>query len=188
MRERSGRQDVPERSGPKGWRGVLAQRTPPMRAAAKRRSQAELGWGVGPRRGVYGALAGRLTAEHALLTDNRCHQTLIQDRTGLMLLERYSATVGFLLAVVRRRMEPAAFLKFGTHEFGLRSRGVSADAGVFLSLSKGARSSERHWMVAGSLDTVFTKSIPTLSIEGSFVISSPRHSDVVRGFPQADSS
>ena len=47
----------------KGWRGVLAQRTPPMRAAAKRRSQAELGRGVGPRRGVYGALAGRLTAE-----------------------------------------------------------------------------------------------------------------------------
>ena len=46
-----------------GWRGVLAQRTPPMRAAAKRRSQAELGGGVGPRRGVYGALAGRLTAE-----------------------------------------------------------------------------------------------------------------------------
>ena len=46
-----------------GWRGVLAQRTPPMRAAAKRRSQAELGCGVGPRRGVYGALAGRLTAE-----------------------------------------------------------------------------------------------------------------------------
>ena len=63
MRERSGRQDVPERSGPKGWRGVLAQRTPPMRAAAKRRSQAELGCGVGPRREVYGALAGRLTAE-----------------------------------------------------------------------------------------------------------------------------
>jgi len=26
-----------------GWRVVLAQRTPPMRAAAKRRSQAELG-------------------------------------------------------------------------------------------------------------------------------------------------
>ena len=46
-----------------GWRVVLAQRTPPMRAAAKRRSQAELGCGVGPRRGVYGALAGRLTAE-----------------------------------------------------------------------------------------------------------------------------
>jgi hypothetical protein len=40
-------------SGPKGWRGLLAQRTPPMRAAAKRRSQAELGCGVGPRRGVY---------------------------------------------------------------------------------------------------------------------------------------
>src|SRR5271155_1364647 len=63
MRERSGRQDVPQRSGPKGWRGLLAQRTPPMRAAAKRRSQAELGCGVGPRRGVYGALVGRLTAE-----------------------------------------------------------------------------------------------------------------------------
>ena len=63
MRERSGRQDVPERSGPKGWRGVLAQRTPPMRAAAKRRSQAGVGGTVGPRRGVYGALAGRLTAE-----------------------------------------------------------------------------------------------------------------------------
>jgi hypothetical protein len=51
------------KSDPKGWRGVLAQRTPPLRAAAKRRSQAELGCGVGPRRGVYGALAGRLTAE-----------------------------------------------------------------------------------------------------------------------------
>jgi hypothetical protein len=42
---------------------VLAQRTPPMRAAAKRRSQAGLGSGAEPRRGVYGALAGRLTAE-----------------------------------------------------------------------------------------------------------------------------
>ncbi len=29
----------------------------------KRRSQAELECGVGPRRGVYGALAGRLTAQ-----------------------------------------------------------------------------------------------------------------------------
>jgi hypothetical protein len=46
-----------------GWRGVLAQRTPPMRAAAKRRSHAELGGGVGPRGGVYGALVVRLTAE-----------------------------------------------------------------------------------------------------------------------------
>ena len=46
-----------------GWRVVLAQRTPPMRAAAKRRSQAELGCGVGLRREVYGALAGWLTAE-----------------------------------------------------------------------------------------------------------------------------
>jgi hypothetical protein len=34
-----------------------------MRAAAKRRSQAELRCGVGPRRGVYGELAGRLTEE-----------------------------------------------------------------------------------------------------------------------------
>ena len=50
-------------SGPKGWRGLLAQRTPPMRAAAKRRSQVESAWGVGPRREVYGARAGRLTAE-----------------------------------------------------------------------------------------------------------------------------
>jgi hypothetical protein len=41
----------------------LAQRTPPMEAAAKRRAQAELGGGVGPRREVYGALAGRLTAK-----------------------------------------------------------------------------------------------------------------------------
>jgi hypothetical protein len=46
-----------------GWRGLLAQRTPSTRAGAKRRSQAELGCGVGPRRGVYGALAGRLTAK-----------------------------------------------------------------------------------------------------------------------------
>ena len=45
------------------WRVVLAERTPPMRAAAKRRSRAELGCGVGPRRGVYGALARRLIAE-----------------------------------------------------------------------------------------------------------------------------
>ncbi len=36
MRERSGRQGVPERSVPNGWRVVLAQRTPPLRAAAKR--------------------------------------------------------------------------------------------------------------------------------------------------------
>ena len=49
-------------SGPEGWRVVLAQRTPPMRAAAKRRSQERLGSGAEPRRGVYGALAGRLTA------------------------------------------------------------------------------------------------------------------------------
>ena len=48
-----------------GWRGVLAERTPPMRAAAKRRSQAELGGGVGPRGGVYVALAGWLTAQMA---------------------------------------------------------------------------------------------------------------------------
>ena len=41
----------------------LEQRTPPMRAAAKRRSHAELGGGVVPRGGVYGALAGRLTAK-----------------------------------------------------------------------------------------------------------------------------
>jgi len=34
-----------------------------MRAAAKPRSQAELECGVEPRRGVYGALVGRLTAE-----------------------------------------------------------------------------------------------------------------------------
>ena len=46
-----------------GWRVVLAKRAPPLRAAAKRRSQEGLGYGVGPRRGVYGALAGRLTAE-----------------------------------------------------------------------------------------------------------------------------
>jgi len=45
------------------WRGLLAQRTPPMRAAAKRRSQAELGCGVGPRGRVHGALVGRLTAK-----------------------------------------------------------------------------------------------------------------------------
>ena len=46
-----------------GWRVVLAQRTPPLRAAAKRRSQAELACGVGPRCEVYGALAGRLIAQ-----------------------------------------------------------------------------------------------------------------------------
>ena len=46
-----------------GWRVVLAQRTPPLRAAAKRRSQAEVGCGAGPRGEVYGALAERLTAE-----------------------------------------------------------------------------------------------------------------------------
>ncbi len=39
-----------------------------MRAAAKRRSQAEWRCGVGPRRGVYGALAGRLTAETAAVS------------------------------------------------------------------------------------------------------------------------
>ena len=51
------------------WQDVLAERTPPMRAAAKRRSQAESGWRVGPRRGVYGALAGRLTEQqHSGLT------------------------------------------------------------------------------------------------------------------------
>jgi len=45
------------------WQDVLAQRAPPLRAAAKRRSQAELRCGAGPRREVYGALAGRLIAE-----------------------------------------------------------------------------------------------------------------------------
>src|SRR5713101_10145804 len=33
-RERSGRQAVPEQRGPKGWRGVLAQQTPPNRGHA----------------------------------------------------------------------------------------------------------------------------------------------------------
>jgi len=33
-RERSGRQAVPEQRGPKGWRGMLAQRTPPNRSHA----------------------------------------------------------------------------------------------------------------------------------------------------------
>src|SRR6266851_6433381 len=33
-RERSGRQAVPEQRGPKGWRGVLAQRPPPNRGHA----------------------------------------------------------------------------------------------------------------------------------------------------------
>ena len=37
-----------------------------MRAAAKRRSQAELGCGAGPRCVVYGALAGRSPAERRL--------------------------------------------------------------------------------------------------------------------------
>jgi hypothetical protein len=46
-----------------GWRVVLAQGTPPMRAAAKRRSQAELGCVVGRDAEFYGALVGRLTAE-----------------------------------------------------------------------------------------------------------------------------
>ena len=64
MRERSGRQEVPERERPEWARhGVLAQRTPPIRGAAKRRSQAESGRGVRLRRGVYGALVGWLTAQ-----------------------------------------------------------------------------------------------------------------------------
>ena len=63
-----------------GWRGVLAQRTPPMRAAAKRRSQAELGCGVGPRREVYGALAGRLTAKRRGM--------LSAARRGMILMDR----------------------------------------------------------------------------------------------------
>ena len=80
MRERSGRQDVPERSGPKGWRVVLAQRTPPMRAAAKRRSQAELGCGVGPRGEVYGALAG---AAHSAVPRHRVEWREVSKRVSV---------------------------------------------------------------------------------------------------------
>jgi hypothetical protein len=64
--ERAARHDT--RSGRRRrWHDVLAKRTPPIKAAAKRRSQAALGCGVRPRRGVYGALVGRLTAEMPLL-------------------------------------------------------------------------------------------------------------------------
>ena len=64
MRERSGRQDVPERSGPKG----LARRASAANATNESGGEAEIAggsWGAaeGPRRGVYGALAGRLTAQ-----------------------------------------------------------------------------------------------------------------------------
>src|SRR5260370_42597479 len=60
-RKQDGREYTSE-SGPKGWRGLLEQRTPPLRAA---RSGAAwvAGKGGGPRRGVYGALARRLTAK-----------------------------------------------------------------------------------------------------------------------------
>ena len=67
MRERSGRQDVPERSGPNG----LARRASAANATNESGGEAEIaggvGCGVGPRRGVYGALAGRLTAERRML-------------------------------------------------------------------------------------------------------------------------
>src|ERR1700692_841230 len=63
MRERSGRQDVPERSGPNGLARRASAANATTESGAKRRSQAELGCGVGPRRGVYGAVAGRLTAK-----------------------------------------------------------------------------------------------------------------------------
>ena len=63
MRERSGRQDVSERSGPNG----LARRASAANATNESGGEAEIAGGVGkwwgPRRGVYGALAGRLTAE-----------------------------------------------------------------------------------------------------------------------------
>jgi len=35
MRERSGRQAVPQRSGPTGWHGVLAQGTPPHKSGGE---------------------------------------------------------------------------------------------------------------------------------------------------------
>src|ERR1700691_4096492 len=64
MRERSGRQDVPERSGPNG----LARRASAANATNESGGEAEdrrrsRGVAVRPRRGVYGALVGRLTAE-----------------------------------------------------------------------------------------------------------------------------
>jgi hypothetical protein len=63
MRERSGRQDVPERSGSNG----LARRASAGNATNESGGEAEIAGGVGmrrgPRRGVYGALVGRLTAE-----------------------------------------------------------------------------------------------------------------------------
>src|ERR1700721_2730471 len=51
-----------------------------MRAAAKRRSQAELKCGVGQRREVYGALAGQLTAERRGM--------LSAARRGMILVDR----------------------------------------------------------------------------------------------------
>jgi hypothetical protein len=64
MRERSGRQAVPERSGPEGWNGVLAQRTPPIRAAAKRRrGLGQAGLTDGRERRSLRSPSGRLTAQ-----------------------------------------------------------------------------------------------------------------------------
>ena|SRR5579863_331362 len=63
MRERSGRQDVPQRSGRNG----LARRASATNATDESGGEAEIAGGVGcgegPRREVYGALVGRLTAE-----------------------------------------------------------------------------------------------------------------------------
>jgi hypothetical protein len=63
MRERSGRQDVPERKRPEG----LARLASAANATNESGGEAEIagrgGCGVGPRRGVYGALVGRLIAQ-----------------------------------------------------------------------------------------------------------------------------
>jgi hypothetical protein len=53
-----------------------------MRAAAKRRSQAEVGCGVGLRE-VYGALAGRLTAERrGMLSAGRRGMIIMEGKLG----------------------------------------------------------------------------------------------------------
>ncbi|MGO9454380.1 MAG: hypothetical protein ACLQDV_25525 [Candidatus Binataceae bacterium] len=67
MRERSGQQDVTERKRPAG----LARRASAANATNESGGEAEIAGGVGvrrgPRREVYGALAGRLTAERRVV-------------------------------------------------------------------------------------------------------------------------
>jgi hypothetical protein len=63
MRERSGRQDVPERKRPAGLARLASAANRHHLERREAEPHGQTGKGDGPRRGVYGALVGRLTAE-----------------------------------------------------------------------------------------------------------------------------